>query len=322
VASRFNWPVELHPILVHFPIALLCFAFALDLAAWVWKSQPARSAALYSLTTGAVATLLAVLSGLVTPEAREHERRALLQGAADAPRLSLQRFFSGRLVEVHKHWGYVLLALVVVWLIARLAAHRRPARWQGVAMGAGVLALIALLITGYYGGDLVYGRRGRARGMDAPAAQAVAYAATPLSTVDSQFLGQAGNMGNSQAALAGLAARRAASPAVRRYARRLVTDHARIERQLEAIAPAVGVALPVRLDGPASRELSRLSGLSGSAFDREFLRFETADFRFHVQQFTREIARGTNPILRRFATAVAPVIRDHARTAEALASGR
>ena len=146
-------------MLVHFPIALLCFAFLLDGAAWLWKSQPARSAGLYALVAGAVMAALAVVSGLITPEAREREGRRLAEGS-----FSLYRFFSGRLVEVHKHWSYVLLALVVLWLVVRVASHLRSARWHGLSLAIGVLALIALVLTGYYGGGLVYGRRGRERG--------------------------------------------------------------------------------------------------------------------------------------------------------------
>lgn len=163
---HFNWPVELHPVLVHFPIALLCFAFVLDVAARLWKSQSARIAALYALAAGAATTVLSVLSGLMTPEAREGEGRELLGRP-----FSLHGFFSGRLVEVHKHWGYILLALVILWLIVRLAAQVRSSRWDGLAMAVGVLALIALVLTGYYGGDLVYGRRDRERGHMPPASQ-------------------------------------------------------------------------------------------------------------------------------------------------------
>lgn len=155
-----NWLVELHPMLVHFPIALLVFAFVLDVAALVWKSQAPRAAALYALISGAVMTVLSVLSGLVTPEAREHEGRGFAEGLTQGT-FSLSRFFSGRLVEVHKHWSYVLLALVVLWLIVRGASHQRSSTRNCLAIALGVLTLVALVITGYYGGDLVYGRRTR-----------------------------------------------------------------------------------------------------------------------------------------------------------------
>src|SRR5579864_521505 len=179
MAARFNWPVELHPMLVHFSIALLCFAFFLDVVAWIRTSPSVRAAALYSLIAGAVATVVSLLSGLITPEAREREGRGTLDGLITHS-FSLQRFFSGRLVEVHKHWAYILLALVVVWLIVRLAAEGRPVRWQRLTTGIGALALIALIVTGYYGGDLVYGRRGRDRGDFAPIVRTVKGMRTPV----------------------------------------------------------------------------------------------------------------------------------------------
>ncbi len=144
-------------------------------------------------------------------------------------------------------------------------------------------------------------------------------AATSLNAVDRQFLLQAGNMGNSQPALAGLAVRKAADPLVRRYAQQLMADHATIEQRLRGVARAIGATLPSRLDEAATRERSRLLRLSGSAFDHEFLRFETLDFRFHVEQFTREV---TNPALKRFAQEVLPTIEQHLRTAVSLAARR
>lgn len=171
---RINWPVELHPMVVHFSIALLCFALFLDVVAWTRGSESARIAALYALIGGAAATALSVLSGLITPESREREGRGALQGLG-AHSFSLQRLFSGRLVEVHKHWGYVLLALVVVWLVLRVAAQRRAMKWNATTAGVAVLTVIALVVTGYYGGDLVYGRRGRERerGGTAPIVRAI-----------------------------------------------------------------------------------------------------------------------------------------------------
>lgn len=175
---RINWSVELHPMLVHFSIALLCFAFVLDVAAWLWRSQSSRIAALYSLAGGGVATVLSVLSGLITPEVREREDHEL-SGLVQQHTVSLQRFFAGRLVEGHKHWAYVLLALVIIWVLVRIGARRRRA-WQDLALAAGALAMIVLVVTGYYGGDLVYGRRARERGRTAPIVQTLHKVHTPV----------------------------------------------------------------------------------------------------------------------------------------------
>jgi uncharacterized membrane protein len=150
----FNWQVELHPMLVHFAIGLMCFAFLLDAIGGIWKSQSARLGGLYCLIGGTLGTVLSVVSGKITPEAQEREGgEALRQGGQ-----ILAGFFSGRRVNVHEHWGYLLLVLVVLWLAMRLLAHYGKLR-PGLALSVGALALIVLFVTGYQGGELVYRRR-------------------------------------------------------------------------------------------------------------------------------------------------------------------
>jgi hypothetical protein len=107
--------------------------------------------------------VLAVLSGRLTPEAREGEGRGELAAAVQGHLPSIQSFFSGRRVTVHEHWGYVLLALVIVWLAIRLAVHLNALRRPLLAVVAGILTVVVLLITGYSGGSLVYRERGRDR---------------------------------------------------------------------------------------------------------------------------------------------------------------
>jgi len=167
----FNWRVELHPILVHFPVALLSMALLFDVIGWARKSSSLRVAGLYCLAAGAVGTVLAVLSGRITPEANEREGGAAV--AAPAIHLpDLAHFFSGRRVEVHEHWGYILLALVVLWVAARLAVALGKLRRPELAMVAGVLTFAVLLVTGYSGGALVYRERGRESGQVVPATAA------------------------------------------------------------------------------------------------------------------------------------------------------
>jgi len=167
---HFNWRLESHPVLVHFPIALLCLAFLFDVIGILAKSQSFRSAGLYCLVAGAVGSVLAVLSGRITPEAREHGGREGVRALQSHLPL-IQRLFSGRRVEIHEHWAYVLLVIVALWLAARIAVHLNRLRRQELAMVAGALALVVLLITGYYGGELVYREHGRNRdgGFIAPA---------------------------------------------------------------------------------------------------------------------------------------------------------
>ena len=160
--SAFNWRLELHPVLVHFPVALLSVALLFDIIGFGRRSSSLTAAGLYCLIAGAVGTVLAVLSGRMTPEAREREGRA----AVAAPGLHLPdfgHFFAGGRVQVHEHWGYILLAVVALWVAARLAVAVRKLDRPWVAMTAGVLTFAVLVITGYSGGELVYRERGRDR---------------------------------------------------------------------------------------------------------------------------------------------------------------
>jgi uncharacterized membrane protein len=155
---HFNWHVELHPITAHFPVALLCLAFLFDVIGWLRKSQSLRLSGLYCLAAGAIGTVLTIVSGLITPEAREREGGEILRQAGGL----FGGFFSGRRVDVHAHWAYVLLVLALLWFTMRLLTHFDKLR-AGVAMSVGMLTLAVLLVTGYYGGELVYGRRERAQ---------------------------------------------------------------------------------------------------------------------------------------------------------------
>lgn len=155
---HFNWRLELHPIVAHFPIALLCVALLFDLVAWAKRAPSFRSAALYCLVAGGVGTGSAVVTGLLTPEAREHEVFGGLASVRNGLP-GIREFFSGRLVTVHEHWGFVLLGLVGVWLAIRVVTSSRAPGRTGLSIVAGILALVVLLITGYYGGELVYRHR-------------------------------------------------------------------------------------------------------------------------------------------------------------------
>lgn len=53
------------------------------------------------------------------------------------------------------------MALVILWVAVRIIDHLDLLRRPALAMIAGALTLIVLVITGYYGGELVYRERER-----------------------------------------------------------------------------------------------------------------------------------------------------------------
>jgi len=63
---------NIHPLLVHFPIAFLSVFFALDLVGTISKNPESRSVATWLLYFGTVAALFTVIAGLIAAESVAH----------------------------------------------------------------------------------------------------------------------------------------------------------------------------------------------------------------------------------------------------------
>ena len=139
-----SWAPNIHPLVVHFPIALLSAAVAVDFVAWVLRRN-------VSLRNGA--TLLYVLGtgGAIA---------AYLTGRAAAQTIWLPGMAQAVIGE---HWNW---ALRTVWFfafvtVARLVFLRPLGRVRGHAFVAafvlaGLVGITLLIETGDRGGSLVY----------------------------------------------------------------------------------------------------------------------------------------------------------------------
>ena len=139
-----DWAPNIHPLLVHFPIALLCAAAAVDVVGWAFRrNKPLRQVAtlLYVLGTGGA--IAAYVTG------RAASQSIWLPGMAQA--------------VLRQHWDW---ALRTVWFfgivtVARLVFLRPSRRDPGHAIVAafalvGLVGIGLLVETGDRGGRLVY----------------------------------------------------------------------------------------------------------------------------------------------------------------------
>ena len=128
-----------HPILVHFPIALLVLSVATDLIAFFTNVESLRSTAWWALVGAAS-------GGVVTVAA----------GVFDMRRATLEEEVHHR---VHRHMkvGFVLLAVVVGLTIWHWTAFTRPGLpVTAIYLDCAVLAVALAGFQGWLGGELVY----------------------------------------------------------------------------------------------------------------------------------------------------------------------
>jgi len=133
--------VHLHPMVVHFPIALLIVGFLFELIYLITRNEFYSKAGFYLLVLGALGTFAAFLSGNLAEE-RIMETEAL-----------------ERVLETHEEAGKVTLFLVIFTFIFRsvllfLKQYKGILQWIALALFA--LSILSVVRTAYYGGELVY----------------------------------------------------------------------------------------------------------------------------------------------------------------------
>jgi len=129
---------EIHPSLVHFPIAFLLGAVLLDLYAW-WRGAPgwdrvATGLLLAGVATAALAAAAGVLAFFTGPASFTEE--------------------AGRLIWWHI--GAAVTQFVLFAIVAFVRWRRQPAPPPTWARIIGLVAALVLVFAGYEGGYIVY----------------------------------------------------------------------------------------------------------------------------------------------------------------------
>ncbi|PXA05088.1 hypothetical protein DDZ13_03750 [Coraliomargarita sinensis] len=129
---------RMHPLFVHFPVALLPMAGLIGLTGLILKRyEPWLPAIRWSLWLSALLSLLSVASGWIQSD---------LEGYTDGT------------VFLHR-WSAVSLT-VVTWLllmIVEFSERKGTLRWRQMAVVLMLLAALLVALVGHSGGELVYG---------------------------------------------------------------------------------------------------------------------------------------------------------------------
>lgn len=137
------------------------------------------------------------------------------------------------------------------------------------------------------------------------------------SSTSTAFAATAAQDGTVEVALAGLALRKSGNDHVRELAQRMVQDYAQSNDRLESIVKCEGLVLPTALDAKHNGPIERLDALSGSAFDRAYLK-HVADKHSRAVALLESGARSDDPQLAAFARKGLSMAQEHQELADNL----
>ena len=141
-------------------------------------------------------------------------------------------------------------------------------------------------------------------------------ATTTVSAADQAFLTDAMKGDNSEVALGKLAQQKGAAQGVKDLGKMLVDDHGAHKQTLATLDQQLGVTTTTDLKTEAKTEQTKLNGLSGAAFDKEFVRATVEDHKKDIAAYEKE-AKGTGPVAT-MAQQTLPTLKKHLAAAEKL----
>jgi putative membrane protein len=130
-----------------------------------------------------------------------------------------------------------------------------------------------------------------------------------VASADRNFVMQAAKGGMAEVALGQMAQHKASSDAVKQFALHMVDDHTKENDELKQLADSKSIALPA---APAPDATSRkLQGLSGAAFDSQYMAAMLADHKKTIALFEKESKTGRDSDIKGFAIKTLPTLNDH-----------
>lgn len=131
----------LHPMIVHFPIALLIVGFLAEILSFFLKKDFFSKASFYLLLLGAVGMIAAYISG-----------NAAGDGITEAGAL-------GTALETHEHAAELSVWIISIAALVRVVfafIKKEAGIFKLIGLALFFAAVLSIIQTGHYGGQLVY----------------------------------------------------------------------------------------------------------------------------------------------------------------------
>jgi len=130
-------------------------------------------------------------------------------------------------------------------------------------------------------------------------------------TAPDGFMTEAATGGMAEIELSRLAATKSQNAEVKKFAQKMIEDHTNANVELKQMAGKKNVTLPTALDAAHQAVKDKLSGLSGAAFDKEYVNAMVTDHEKTVGLFKTQADGGTDADAKAFAAKTLPKLQGH-----------
>lgn len=128
---------------------------------------------------------------------------------------------------------------------------------------------------------------------------------------DAKFAADAAMGGMAEVELGKLAAEKGGTDAVKQFGQKMVDDHSKANDELKEVASKDKLTIPASLDSKHQARVDKLSKLSGTDFDKAYIKDQLKDHKEDVRKFQAESQSGSNPDVKAFAAKTLPTLKQH-----------
>ncbi|MBC7923366.1 MAG: DUF4142 domain-containing protein [Ferruginibacter sp.] len=128
---------------------------------------------------------------------------------------------------------------------------------------------------------------------------------------DAEFAVKAANGGMVEVELARLAATKATSQEVKTFAQTMMSDHTKANEEFKSLATQKNITLPAALSDESRKDVDRLSALTGTEFDKEYIAFMVEDHEDDVEAYGKAASDAKDADIKAFAAKTLPTLQSH-----------
>jgi putative membrane protein len=139
---------------------------------------------------------------------------------------------------------------------------------------------------------------------------------------DASFYKKGAEGGLAEVELGKLAQDKSPTPAVKDFGAMMITDHSAANEKLKAIAARKNIRLPTSPSVGQMATKTKLEVLSGTAFDKAYIKGMVQDHQEDIEEFQKEAELGQDPDAKAYAAATLPTLKAHLKKIQAIAAAQ